>query len=392
MKSLTRTMIVLAVFSFVMGNPALAQNALEGKLSTYTISGSVGLSGVVMNSQPKKPAGSAESKPKSQTKKHPTALALLDRYAATRNKFSSFISKTENSIEFDLKSHNPRFRNMHIKNFRREDFRFDGKRSNMRVYLWGDVLPNLPIVQKNNPQYNSYLRTATCSRWYGRGNLTNDPGRMTIDRSNQESYLEMAVSRGYKGHEAIGYFYGDDERADVVMRRALNISVRDDMEEIGASRCYVIDAITKRGKYTIWIDPEHGYNIAKAEIMRKSGDIAFDINKILESGEQYYTQLSNVRFKQIDGVWVPVEADIKYRWKRPKMYDYKEDIHHKVTEFIINPDHDALGSFEWDDIQNGTEVEIVQVHGITYRWQDGKVVDKTGRVIMDCKTKKPAKK
>jgi len=55
MKSLTRTIIVLVVFSLTMGNLALAEKESEGKLSTYTISGSVGLSGVEMQGLPGNP-------------------------------------------------------------------------------------------------------------------------------------------------------------------------------------------------------------------------------------------------------------------------------------------------------------------------------------------------
>jgi len=55
MKFLTRTIIVLAVFNPVTGNLALGQNAPEEKLSTYTISGSVGLSDVEMQGLPGNP-------------------------------------------------------------------------------------------------------------------------------------------------------------------------------------------------------------------------------------------------------------------------------------------------------------------------------------------------
>jgi len=48
MKSLTKTIIVLIVFNLTMGNLALAEKESEGKLLTYTISGTVGLSGVVV--------------------------------------------------------------------------------------------------------------------------------------------------------------------------------------------------------------------------------------------------------------------------------------------------------------------------------------------------------
>ena len=54
MKSLTKTIIVLIVFNLTMGNLALAEKESEGKLLTYTISGTVGLSGVVMKGLPGK--------------------------------------------------------------------------------------------------------------------------------------------------------------------------------------------------------------------------------------------------------------------------------------------------------------------------------------------------
>jgi len=320
---------------------------------------------------------------------HPTALELLDKYAETRNNFRSFISKTENSIEYETKPHSNeiRFMRAYLKNFKREEFRFDGKRANLRTHFWGKIIPGRPTVPENNPYYKSRLRTEDVERWYGRADITNDPGRVTL-KKRPEIAAEVSLARAYKGHEAIGYLFGDDERVDVVLRRALNISVRDKMDEIGGSQCYVIDALTRRGKYTIWIDPEHGYNIAKAKVIRKGGDI-HDNKKTIADGDQYYTLLSNVQFKQIDGVWVPVEADIKYRWNLPtKKYDYWENIHHRVTEFIMNPDHDALGSFAWDDIQNGAKVIVAGVEGITYRWQNGKVVDADGRVIMDFRPKK----
>ena len=330
---------------------------------------------------------------------HPSAAELLDKYAATQENFCSFISKTENTIEFESKPNNPNFKKSYQKNFKREDFRYDnGKRANLRTHIWGDVHPTIPPVSEDNPSYTSSLADSEIDRWYGKpGIQINDPGTMTISKKTElvKVAKRTSLSRAYKGHEILGYLFGDDDRVDAVLRRANKIAVRDTTENISGSDCFVIDAVTERGKYTIWIDPQHGYNIAKAEVIRKEGDLIYDYGA-LKDGDQYYTSLSNVQFQQINGVWIPIEADIKYRWDLPQKYDYYENIHHKVTEFIINPDHEALGSFASDDIQNGAKVRVVEKDGsftsIGYTWQDGKVIDKDGKVIMDFRPKKPTKK
>jgi hypothetical protein len=48
----------------------------------------------------------------------------------------------------------------------------------------------------------------------------------------------------------------------------------------------------------------------------------------------------------------------------------------------LNPDHDAPGSFLPDDIRNGAKVYIRGIKGVTYTWQDGKVVDRQGQVVL----------
>jgi hypothetical protein len=55
MRYLTRTIIMLVVFSMAMGNPAPAQTRPEGKIQTFTISGNSGLTGVKMIGLPGDP-------------------------------------------------------------------------------------------------------------------------------------------------------------------------------------------------------------------------------------------------------------------------------------------------------------------------------------------------
>lgn len=91
--------------------------------------------------------------------------------------------------------------------------------------------------------------------------------------------------------------------------------------------------------------------------------------------------MENVRFERIDGFWVPMEVDMRMndyygpgsfsRWNR----------HYKLTDVVLNPDHDALGSFDnpLENPRNDPELKngaSVRKDGSRYVWQDGKLVPK----------------
>jgi hypothetical protein len=192
----------------------------------------------------------------------------------------------------------------------------------------------------------------------------------------------------------MGYFFGDDERVDSILRRSEKVSVRDRLERVGRSKCYVIDAVTGRGRYTLWIDPEHGCNIAKAESSQETGDLS-DGDRRLPRGRGKYSYLKNVKFEKIDGVWVPMEGDMEFGHQEPGS-DYRQKKHHKRREVILNPDHEALRSFYPDDIPSGTEVHVQDFAGSPpsrsgddiedagdFRWKPGAqfVVNESCRVV-----------
>ena len=101
----------------------------------------------------------------------------------------------------------------------------------------------------------------------------NDLGRLIIEKGeskNAKNAIRDIISVGFEGHELMGIFYGDYERIDSVLRKADTISVRKETEQVGESDCFVIDANAGGGKYTVWIDPKHGYNIAKGRVQREN--------------------------------------------------------------------------------------------------------------------------
>ena len=212
-------------------------------------------------------------------------------------------------------------------------------------------------------------------------NQRNRLGTLIIDKNYKPSEMEL-LPRGMM----FGRFAGDDKRIDKVLRQADVISLRGQMEEVSGSECYVIDAIVKNGKYTVWLDPQHGYNVAKAEVRKEKGSRAY--GRQLESGFRIDSSFEVVSFEKVDDVWLPMEAFDKGVSEWPGGHFSKGTTHIARNSVMLNPDHDALGSFLPDDILDGAEVHIVQIPHITYTWLNGKIVDSYGNEV-DIRTLKP---
>jgi hypothetical protein len=290
---------------------------------------------------------------------------ILDKYAENQERCKSFIIKslTENRIKLDSGSYVA---------YEKSEIRTDGDRTYYSRTRWGDVKTSVN-VSKENPYYTSYL-------WDGKNFYRNVVG---YDVSEDQVLIEERdpVKRKVgnfeqitlsKGHDLLGYFNGDKVRFDEVLRKADNVVVTDRTDD--NSGCYLLEAKTKRGKYKVWIDPKHGYNVAKAEVTRKPGDVAFKENYILNHNEKVFGELDDVKFEQIDGVWLPMAASIVHKYRSRNGTTEHENLYHKRKAIYLNPDHKTLGSFLPKDIRNGAKVRVYPIKNISYTWQDGKLV------------------
>ena len=283
---------------------------------------------------------------------------LLDKYAATQNLMKSFRAKAETTV-VDTGSV--------AKVGRMEekcDFRYDGSRVCHRSYVYTGV-----AGARKEHQYTSFLWDGKRLIQYRRGSA-GQSGQAYISSSGASK--NEIVSTQYRGSALLGFCYGDYERIDSILRKAKSVSVREATELVGRSRCYVIDAVTERGKYSVWFDVEHSYNIAKMEVRRGAGDIIRNAERV-KTDMRFL--LSKVRFGSIEGLWFPVEADME------TSQDNNSRItkwHHKRVEILSNPDHEGLGSFLANDINDGTDVTISGRYSEKYKWQGGNVVAEGG--------------
>jgi hypothetical protein len=256
-----------------------------------------------------------------------------------------------------------------------DELRCDGNRLKLIKQHWENIedSDNLP---SDKAVYNSWL-------WDGEQTVNNAyspiPGKsdnVTIVKG--KNFTTTLIQRDTCG-PMMGFFHGDDIRVDSILGKSTHRVIRAKMEKIADSQCYVIDGLTRNGKYTIWIDPNHDYHIAKAVVSRKPGNLFYGKAKWPEM--QMSVSMENVRFEKIDDVWVPVESDRFFDIKYNRLDSWKMKQHYKVLQMTLKPDFDKLNAFSTDDIRNGARVYISEENSNELRkgkfvWQDGKIVKK----------------
>jgi hypothetical protein len=312
----------------------------------------------------------------------PSASDLLDRYTQALDSTLSFICHYEQSIKFGYHL-TTGARDKGI-SFKRGQVRHDDQRVYHQQYIWGRFGGR--DLSKDRPHYGCHIADGKGGKTYQNNRMLKSPA--SHGRASRDSeYLKNVNLGRYFGVSYIVGYVGSDERLDTILRKAYRISVRETTENVGGSECFVIDADTKCGHYTIWLDPEHGYHPAK--VTRKAGHRDYTHGRQFTDfpGFTAFTYLDSVRFEKVADIWVPMEVYAGCDRRFAEGYFVKNDIHYKRTQIILNPDHEKLGSFAdpiFEDpsndpeLINGTPVTTDNIP-IEYTWLDGKLIDANGR-------------
>ncbi len=336
----------------------------------------------------------------------PGARELLQRFADEQAKLSSFIAQ----YEFDRQDSGSGSLAWKGSQHGSGETRYDGPRCSARERMWGQIVPSLERP-KDKPYYKSCLLDGQWRYGYDQAYWRledapkNDIGLLMLG-SVQEHFARAGVSvnlatlveRLHMCSSGLTLFFGelpgDGKRFDAQIRSAASLRVRDQPELAGVepSLCYVLEADTAEGQYTVWLDPAHGFQMARAILLRRPGHKRGTWT--LVAGERDLGTVDKVRFANKNGVWVPVEAsgglDNTYDkvGNSAKPGSSSMRFQSKITRFIPSPDHAALRSFLPDDIRDGATTFIHSATNasgglIKGQWRDGKAVDPRGKVIFD---------
>ena len=307
---------------------------------------------------------------------------LLQRYTQALDATQSFTDTYEEVVDFSYRNS----QSMDGKQFTRGQNRADGRaRVYCQRYIWGDFNPKNRDLPKSTPRYSLRIVEAYKKR-YSHTTAVNNPrvkGTASFQPAKQDpALLNMATFAGSYG------YLGCDKRLDAVLGAAKQISMRPTTETINGIACHVIDAHTQYGQYKVWLDPAHGYNAAK--VTRKATGGHKENDHLMPKGDHASGSVVITRFDQVGGVWVPVEADHETAYTSGELFRRTRS-HYKRANIVLNPDHDKLGSFDNPlehpandpELKNGTRVRITGPNSVRVKasWQDGKVVDESGKVV-----------
>ncbi len=313
----------------------------------------------------------------------PSVQELLDRYKQALDATQSCIDVYEGTCDGGYRTQQSS-QAFYGKRSIRGQNRADGRRTFAQIYIWGDFNAQLRNLPESNPRY--YL-TIDVDKWvYAHSTAINDP-----QVRGSASVQPSASEKGSFGHEVYSGVFGllgSDERLDAVLRGAERISVRPAPETIRGSACAVIEADTKYGQYTVWLDPAHGHNAAK--VVRKAVGGQHEFGWDMAAADRASGKVEVIRFAQVGGVWVPMEVDQETSYTSGQLFR-RDHTRYKRTKITLNPDHDKLGSFDNPLLKNpandpelkkdGTRVHILGPITFKGSWQKGRVVDESGNVV-----------
>jgi len=340
----------------------------------------------------------------SAVSKQPTVTELLGKYAETQDKLQNYSLKLHEDTDFKARlsgdwAHASGARKKHASDL----IRTDGQRFYIESDRSGQVFVGSGVFPKDDPTHNIWAWDGVYYWSYriGPKSLRKPDGRdfhgmVSVTKGATEEYIKGSIN--YHGGDKYlkGFSFIGIGRIDKVLKDTKKLSVRKPMVKVNGSKCYVINGATKYGRILLYIDPGHGYNIAKAKIIKKTGDIILGTkDKIMPGGDSNRTTLENVRFEKISGTWFPMEADTVAVVNSANGDFTQIKTHVKRTELILNPDHRDLGAFR-PDLPDGAAVHFVNIEGIDvnkkYTWQDGAVIGADGKKIDIEKLVKKTKK
>jgi hypothetical protein len=316
--------------------------------------------------------------------RRPTAIELIDKYTQALDSTESFISDYEKTTQGSGGAGGDSFTE---KFSSRGQLRYDKQRIYKYEYRWGNWA-SLTFTE-DKPHY--IISVVNSEMNYQ--NIKGGDRRGKVFRRPRPQDLNITLAAHFGVSYIAGYIGSYDDRLDAILRKADHVSVRKRTDRFRGSKCFVIEADTKYGRYTIWLDSEHGFHPAK--VLYKSGEGDHCYYHLLAKGDTAYEYLINVRFEKIDGLWVSMEADSGQDIRGAKGVFSKNKWHYKRTKIVLNPDHDKLGSFNDPledpnndpELTNGARVRLNSLK-TKFTWQDGKVVDGQGRKV-DLKALKP---
>jgi hypothetical protein len=228
--------------------------------------------------------------------------------------------------------------------------------------------------------------------YYTRRQLGDQPGIMTqaLMGSNVKEKLVILQAQEPDG----GFLQGRMGGIGSALKMAEMISESNGLKLIGqetlsGSLCYIVEAKTIYGTFTVWIAPEKGFNALKYVIHRSGHDILRDDVHFENQGITECVEVADsIDVRKIDGVFIPISGKLTDNVKAGDDWESTDHVEVKRSEIVLNPDFKALGAFKIS-FPEGTEVTHQDIPGRRFHWTNGKFVPDMNKYLYKNLTEKP---
>lgn len=283
----------------------------------------------------------------------------------------------------------------------RSELRADQDQIDVATWTWATIKDEYDHPSIDRASYGQ--RVWDGSKWFdyhsGR-KITLSELKIATDRQHREQYVAV----GRPDAALAGSLPGDHSPVIALLRQAKDLRIKDAMEAVGGNDCHVLEAMTTSGAYSLWINPERGYNISKA-VVRKTGDDLYygeplstpppDYRKLgisFEDGfpvppptprEECLLVLEDVQFAQIDGIWVVVGGTYTQTEILEDARQLISSVRISRNNIVLSPDFTSLGAF-MPRVPDGTPVSVEgQEAVISQVWKGGKPVLNINTAVLD---------
>lgn len=204
--------------------------------------------------------------------------------------------------------------------------------------------------------------------------------------------ITMSISGRLEKNRILGstwggsFLWGDVFRRNIidVLKESDSANLHESMENIGGSKCYVIEGRTEIGHCKVWIDPSSGFNLRKIEVVQKAGDLEFGTGKIIGNNiAERKVIVDDVQIEKINGHFVPMAGSLVFTKLFNQGKPFKMDLRTKRLNIEFDPDFEAMGAFVMDGVPDGTYVVHRDYPGISYIWAGGRAIADISLDILD---------
>jgi len=251
----------------------------------------------------------------------------------------------------------------------------DGKRLRLDFRSWHPRSTTEESTDKN-AQVSEFLWDG--SHWYEYYTFGSAPeARYIVTRKHALERKQADSARGGAALEA--RIDGDADPIPTTMGRN-QAFIHPETQDVGGFACYVVESKGPDGAYTAWIDPAHGYLVAKADVEKGSGDLLFgsplkDEKRDMHGHRYAFTHISfKIRiseFMKVGDVWLAKSAtteSVGTLDQGGQNSQHEED--RRISISLLKPADSAFVP----DFPNLTRVMDTDYSGpIHWRWNNGRV-------------------